>query len=125
MPDMNHIRYILISASISSRVMTNDNSIKVEEGIIDEKPSALRIRAFDKPISVRGRSYWDSHAKMFNMIRLPAVMGLLFPQMRKRKIEFEVLCFPSKEELHRYLDAAREIPLLVNLSEIENQEKYC
>lgn len=75
----------------------------------------LQIKAFDKPVVVNGFTYYDSHSRIFNIIRLPAVMKYLFPQIKKRKLQFEIRCFPTMAEARKYLETASEVPLIINL----------
>jgi hypothetical protein len=83
----------------------------------EQSKNLLQIKAFSEPIIVKGFTYYDSHSRIFNIIRLPAVMGYLFPQIKKRKIRFEIRCFPNSKELRDYLDNTSDIPLLLNLYE--------
>jgi len=75
----------------------------------------LLIKAFTEKAVVRGFTYYDSHAKIFSIIRLPVKMSSLFPQIIRKKLQFEIKCFPNKEQLEEYIKTTNDVPLLLNL----------
>jgi hypothetical protein len=85
----------------------------------------LSIKAFTDTIVVKGYTYYDSHSRLFNIIRLPAIMGYLFPQLKKRKIRFEIKCFADKQQLKEYLETTNNVPLVLNLFERDDDIQSC
>lgn len=77
----------------------------------------LELKAFSEPIQLNGVTYYDTHSRMFNIIRMPAIIRHLFPQVKKNKLKFEILCFPDNQKLKEYLDTSEKIPLVLNLFE--------
>lgn len=81
----------------------------------ESNKNLLQIRAFTEPIVLKGFTYYDTHARAFNILRFPAIVKYLFPQIQKRKIKFEIRCFPDIEELRKYMENISDPPLIVNL----------
>ena len=89
--------------------------------LAEQKNDLLQIRAFTEPIVLEGFTYYDSHSRAFCIVRFPAMMKYLFPQIKKRKIRYEIRCFPGSEELKKYLDTTTDVPLIINLFARENE----
>lgn len=85
----------------------------------EQNKNLLQIKAFSEPIVLKGSTYYDSHTRIFNIIRLPAHIKHLFPQVQKKKIKFEIWCFPNSEALRKYLEENPDVPLILNLFERE------
>ena len=51
-----------------------------------KKDNLLTIKAFSDTIIVDGFTYYDSHSRVFSILRMPAVMKYLYPLMKKQKI---------------------------------------
>jgi hypothetical protein len=83
--------------------------------MVETNQNILGEKAFTEPVVLTGFTYWDSHSRIFNIIRLPAMMKYLYPAIRKRKLQFEIQCFPNKEELRKYLEENNEVPIILNL----------
>lgn len=77
----------------------------------------LEIKAFSDMIVLEGFTYYDSHSRLFNIVRLPSVTAHFFPNIRKRKMKFEIRCFPTKETAKEYLDKIQSPPLILQLFE--------
>lgn len=77
----------------------------------------LEMRAFSEMIVLEGLTYYDSHSRLFNIVRLPSVSAHLFPNMRKRKMRFEIRCFPTIQTAKDYLDTLQSPPLILQLFE--------
>jgi len=82
----------------------------------------LEIKTFKDEVILEGYTYYDSHSRAFNIIRLPAAFKVLYPEFRKHKVKFEIRCFPSKKSLLEYLENNQDIPLIVNLLSREERK---
>jgi hypothetical protein len=85
------------------------------------KKDMLEIRAFSEEICLDGNTYYDSHSRLFNVIRLPAAIKHLYPHIQRKKMKFEIRCFPDKESLENFLETHNTIPLVVSLFEREEE----
>ena len=85
------------------------------------KKDLLEIKAFSDEICMDGNTYYDSHSRLFNIIRLPAMIKHLYPHIQRKKLKFEIRCFPDKESLRKYLETHNNVPLIVNLFEREEE----
>lgn len=83
--------------------------------MIDEKDNLLYLPSFNEPVCLEGKSYWDSHSKIWSLIRIPAKIKMLYPQLTKEKLKFEIRCFPNKQKLQEHLEKAMTTPMLLNL----------
>jgi hypothetical protein len=88
---------------------------------VTEQKDILEIKAFSDTITVEGFTYYDSHSRLFNILRMPAVMKYLFPHMKKKKLKFEIRCFPNNQKLKEYIDSTQNVPLVLNLFEREEE----
>ena len=87
------------------------------------KINVLEIKAFSQEICLEGKTYYDSHSRLFNVIRLPAMIKHLYPHIQRKKMIFEIRCFPDKQSLAKYLETHSNIPLIVSLFEREEKNK--
>jgi hypothetical protein len=83
----------------------------------------LEICAFSEGMSVTGVTYYDEHSRAFCIIRLPARIRELYPQIRHRKIRFEIHCFPNIKMLKDHIEKTNSVPLIINLFARENDNK--
>jgi hypothetical protein len=83
----------------------------------------LEIKAFSEAIILSGCTYYDCHSRIFNVIRIPAAIKKLYPQIQRKKLKFEIRCFPNKQSLSDYLKQHDTVPLMVSLFEREDENK--
>jgi len=79
----------------------------------------LSVAAFEEPINVKGKTYYCSSARMFNILRLPAVLGHLFPQLKRQKISYEIKCFPDLKSFKQVVEGLEEAPLILSFKKRE------
>lgn len=84
---------------------------------MESKNNLLNIKAFSESVKVEGKTYYDCHSRMFSIIRLPAIIRTLFPQVARNKIIYDILCFPNKEKLQEHIDKSGTVPLILELYE--------
>ena len=85
----------------------------------------LELKTFKNEVVLERYTYYDSHSRAFNIIRLPSVIKTMYPEFRKHKVKIQIRCFPSKESLLEYLTNNTEVPLVLNLlSREERKPQY-
>lgn len=82
---------------------------------METKNSLLDIKAFTEPVKVEGKTYYDCHSRMFSIIRLPAIIRTLYPQFKRNKVIYDILCFPDKRKLIEHIENSGNVPLVVEL----------
>jgi hypothetical protein len=90
---------------------------------MNEKMKIMSIRAFQDNIFLTGSTYYDSHSRFFNMIRLPAMVKHLFPLMKKKKLRFHLHCFPTMEKLREFVQEKEHPPMLLEFSDVEGEQQ--
>lgn len=75
----------------------------------------LYIKAFEEPILLEGKSYYDQHARAYSLIRLPSRIKELYPRFKKTKVKYKLHCFKDRNQILDFLEKSDSVPILLNL----------
>lgn len=74
----------------------------------------MEMKAFEEPLEIKGKTYYDTPSRNFSIIRLPATAMNLFPKLKKSKTEYKIVYFPDKKSLLEYLMNNETLPMLLS-----------
>ena len=80
----------------------------------------VKSRTFYGAVSYCGISYYNSRSKNYNIIHLPPAIFKDFPDLKKHKLQFELICFPTILHVRQYLSSLTIPPLFLQFSELIN-----
>jgi hypothetical protein len=73
----------------------------------------LETKTFTDAVKYSGVTYLDYRCRIYDMLRLPAGMIDDFPELRKHKIKYSIMCCPSIRQAKEIIGSLQTPPLIL------------